>query len=114
MLAFLSRHGDSRYIAMLGIDRPAPDGCEDVAQLGAIMWPDKRQVTARVQPGDDGKLWRFFHTGALAGASRADASLWLRTPEVPLVVADQRERFFVPQRPPLLRSCAPDEGLLYP
>lgn len=97
MLAFLSRHGDSRYIAMLGIDRPAPDGCEDVAQLGAIMWPDKRQVTARVQPGDDGKLWRFFHTGALAGASRADASLWLRTPGVPLVVADQPQRFFAPQ-----------------
>jgi hypothetical protein len=97
-LDLFSRGGDTRNLAVLRVERPGVDGWENVAQVGSIMWPEKQLVTARVRPADRGKVWRFFHTSALVDATRAEGWLWLRTPKVPFVVADQPGRFFVPRR----------------
>ena len=96
-LKFVSRAADGGHIATLRIERPEGTGWVQVGEVRNVGWPDWRRVVAEVRPQDSGRMWRVFHASAISSGTYHEVRLWREAPgEVPLVVADQPERFFLP------------------
>ena len=97
-LKFLSRAADGGHIATLRIERPEGNGWVQVGKVKNVDWPDWRRFVAEVRPQDAGRIWRVFHASAIAGGTYHEVRLRRESPtEVPLVVADRLDRFFLPK-----------------